>query len=101
MNESMLRNLSDSEFLSHTSPVTDLEKMLAERLAESAEDLRMAQDEVRACGIAAEESGLENFDADDLADELRERLATMPAKNLKATLEALVEGFEGVEVLCA
>ena len=63
MNESILRNLTDREFLNHIELNTDLEKMLAERLADPNAD----PVELEAALQAAS-------DSDDEANELAEKL---------------------------
>ncbi len=88
MNESFMRSLSDSEFLRHANPSTELERMLLERLESPQVEPDILEELREAAATAENEAEDLQSKLDDTEDEL-ENLRDY-AKNLHAAL-ALAE----------
>ena len=94
MNEATLRNLTDREFLNHISVATDLERMLAERLAKPDADPA----EVREAYEAARKSDDEANEALEMLEEAKESLAAL-RDYAKSLHKALADADPGNELL--
>lgn len=85
MNEAMLRGLTDEEFLRYIQPVTQLEIMLAERLAApqvTLKELEQLRGELSDAQFSAEEH-------EEAADEAKEHI-----KEMRSAWKALKELME-------